>query len=88
MQAKKIAWGVAFIQNGHRFANVPRHVSAKSLHFDYLHKRHDYFVTCCFHAIRHLRTSLCFYSNGEFSIGNISCTLQLDTYHTEHLNEG
>ena len=43
---KEKLWGVAFIQNGHGFPTVLSQVHSLS----FLHKRHDYFVTCCFHA--------------------------------------
>ena len=57
--SKNLPGGVAFIQNGHGFANVAR--QSLSLLCHYLHKKHDYFVTCCFHAIHDLQTASLYY---------------------------
>ena len=76
---QKICQGVvAFIQNGHGFANVPRQTLSLLCH--YLHKRHDYFVTCCFHAICDLQTATQFFLEWGISIGYNSCTYRSQTH--------
>ena len=76
--SKNLPGGVAFIQNGHGFANVPR--QSLSLLCHYLHKRHDYFVTCCFHAIHDLQTATQFFLEWGISIGYNSCTYRSQTH--------